>query len=130
MMMMCLLLVLNVWAEDQHAIVVSRASEDVELTKREIKKLFTRQKVTWIDEQDLTIVLPLIESPAMEWLSLNILGLPPDVYHRYLMEKAYRAGEDPPTFVATPKLVEGELVLTVMKLEEDTGEHYSIIRIR
>ena len=129
-MMMCLLLVLNVWADEQHAIVVSRRSEDIELSKREIKKLFTRQKVTWVDEERVTIVLPPIESPAMAWLSRNILGLPPDVYYRYLMEKAYRAGEDPPAMVESPTLMEGELVLTVVRLEDHTDESYSVVRIR
>jgi hypothetical protein len=129
-MMLCLLLVLNVWADEQHAVVVSPKKEDIELSKREIKKFFTRQKVTWVNEERVTIVLPLIESPAMAWLSRNILGLPPDVYYRYLMEKAYRAGEDPPAFVDSPTLTEGELVLTVMKLEDHTGESYSVVRIR
>jgi hypothetical protein len=129
-MMLCLLLVLNVWADEQHAVVVSPKKEDIELSKREIKKFFTRQKVTWVNEERVTIVLPLIESPAMAWLSRNILGLPPDVYYRYLMEKAYRAGEDPPAFVESPTLTEGELVLTVMKLEDHTGESYSVVRIR
>lgn len=129
-MMLCLLLVLNAWADEQHAVVVSPKKEDIELSKREIKKFFTRQKVAWVNEERVTIVLPLIESPAMAWLSRNILGLPPDVYYRYLMEKAYRAGEDPPAFVDSPTLTEGELVLTVMKLEDHTGESYSVVRIR
>jgi hypothetical protein len=129
-MMMCLLLALNVWADEQHAVVVSRKAENIELSKREIKKLFTRQKVTWVDEESVTVVLPLIESPAMAWLSRNILGLPPDVYYRYLMEKAYRAGEDPPALVESPTLTEGELVLTVVKLEDHAGESFSVVRIR
>jgi len=128
-MMMWLLCSLTAFAGD-HAVVVSTRGVEVELTKRELKQMFTRQTLTWSDEQPLTVVLPLIESPAMAWLSQHILGLPPEVYHRYLLEKAYRSGDNPPIFVATPTLVKGELVLTVAKMDEYSDEKYSVIRVR
>lgn len=129
-MMMWLLLVFNAWADEQHAVVISQKEQTIELSKRDIKKLFTGQPVSQLQDQSLTIVLPLIESPEMLWLSQTILGLPPAVYHRYLIEKAYRAGEDPPAFVATPMLVEGKVVLTVLNRDEYSPENYSIIQIR
>lgn len=129
-MSMWLLLVFNALADEQHAIVISKKEQEIELSKRELKKLFTGQNETWLKEQRLTIVLPLIESPEMLWLSRTVLGLPPAVYHRYLLEKAYRAGTEPPLFVATPTLVEGEAVLTVLSWEDYSPEHYSIIQIR
>jgi hypothetical protein len=128
-MMIWLLCALTALADD-HAIVISAKGQELEMSKREVKQMFTRQTLTWNDEQRLTIVLPLIESPAMLWLSRNILGLPPEVYHRYLLEKAYRAGEDPPMFVATPTLIKGEMVLTVAQKDDLSSEEYSIIHIR
>jgi hypothetical protein len=127
--MIWLLCALTALADD-HAIVISAKGQELEMSKREVKQMFTRQTLTWNDEQRLTIVLPLIESPAMLWLSRNILGLPPEVYHRYLLEKAYRAGEDPPMFVATPTLIKGEMVLTVAQKDDLSSEEYSIIHIR
>jgi hypothetical protein len=129
-MIMWLLLVFNALADEQHAIVISKKEQEIELSKRELKKLFTGQNEKWLKEQRLTIVLPLIESPEMLWLSRTVLGLPPAVYHRYLLEKAYRSGTEPPLFVATPTIVEGEAVLTVMSREDYSPEHYSIIQIR
>ena len=114
----------------EHEVIVSAKGQEIEMSKREIKQLFTRQTMKWTDDQELTVVLPLIESAAMLWLSKNILGLPPEIYHRYLLEKAYRAGESPPAFVATPTLLNGEVVLTVAKEGDFSSEDYSIIRIR
>jgi hypothetical protein len=129
-MIMWLLLVFNAFADEQHAIVVSQKDQQLELSKRELKKLFTGQNETWLNEQKLTIVLPLIESPEMLWLSRTVLGLPPAVYHRYLLEKAYRSGKEPPVFVATPTLVEGQEFLTVLSRDDFSPEYYSIIQIR
>jgi hypothetical protein len=128
-MMLWLLCTLTAFADD-HAVVISSKGKDLELSKREVKQMFTRQTVTWEDDQLLTVVLPLMGSPAMLWLSRTVLGLPPEVYHRYLLEKAYRAGEDPPLFVATPSLINGEVVLTVVRQDEYSSTEYSIIHIR
>jgi len=114
----------------EHTVVVSAEGQEVELTKREVKKMFTRQKVTWTNNEELTVALPLLESPAMKWLSQHILGLPPEVYHRYLLEKAYRAGEDPPQFVAIPTLIKGEVVITVAEANALPDKSYTIVRIR
>jgi len=114
----------------EHTVVVSAEGQEVELTKREVKRMFTRQRVKWTNDEELTVALPLLESPAMQWLSQHILGLPPEVYHRYLLEKAYRAGEEPPQFVATPTLVKDQLVITVAKANTLPEEGYTIVRIR
>jgi len=119
---------LNLFAEEPK-VVISAGGEEIEMTKREVKKLFTRQELKWQDE-DLEVVLPLMDSPEMLWLSRNVLGLPPEVYHRYLLEKAYRAGEDPPKFVATPTLIKGEMVITVLDREAKPGEELTVIRVR
>ncbi len=119
---------LNLSAEEPK-VVISAGGEEIEMTKREVKKLFTRQELKWQDE-DLEVVLPLMDSPEMLWLSRNVLGLPPEVYHRYLLEKAYRAGEDPPKFVATPTLIKGEMVITVLDREAKPGEELTVIRVR
>ena len=119
---------LNLFAEEPK-VVISAGGEEIEMTKREVKKLFTRQELKWKDD-DLEVVLPLMDSPEMLWLSRNVLGLPPEVYHRYLLEKAYRAGEDPPKFVATPTLIKGEMVITVLDREAKPGEELTVIRVR
>ena len=137
-MTLLMLFVLNALADDQHAVAISQNGQvaisqngqEVEMSKREVKQLFTRQKMTWMDDQRVTVVLPLIGSPAMAWLSRQVLGLPPEVYHRYLLEKAYRAGEDPPQFVGIPTLIEGEMVLTVVRVDDYSSDEYSIVRIR
>lgn len=123
------LCVLSAFGQD-HTVVVSTQGQEIELTKREVKKMFTRQQIKWMNDEELTVALPLMESSAMQWLSEHVLGLPPEVYHRYLLEKAYRAGEDPPQFVATPTLVKGEVVITVAKANALPDEGYTIIRIR
>ena len=128
-MILFLLSVLQAFA-GEHAVIVSDKGGELEMSKREVKQLFTRQTITWTNDEQLTVVLPLMQSPAMLWLSENILGLPPEIYHRYLLEKAYRAGDEPPAFVATPTLVDGEVVLTVAKEGDFSPDSYSIIRIK
>ena len=128
-MMFLWLSVMSAFAQD-HTVVVSVSGQEIELTKREVKKMFTRQQITWTNDEELTVALPLLDSPAMVWLSQNVLGLPPEVYHRYLLEKAYRAGEDPPKFVATPTLVKGQVVITVAEASDVPDEGYTIVRIR
>lgn len=128
--MLCLWLCMAIAFGQEHSVVVSAEGQEVELTKREVKNMFTRQKLTWTNDEELTVALPLLESPAMKWLSQHILGLPPEVYHRYLLEKAYRAGEDPPQFVATPTLTKGKVVITVTKTSALPGEGYTVVRIR
>ena len=127
--MWMLLFALSAHGQDDTTVVLSAAGQEIQMTRREVKKLFTRQELKWGDE-DLMVVLPLLDSPEMKWLSKNVLGLPPEVYHRYLLEKAYRAGEDPPRFVAKPVLMQGEMVITVSDTQNAKNGGFTIIRVQ
>lgn len=127
--MWMLLFALSAHGQDDTTVVLSAAGQEIQMTRREVKKLFTRQELKW-GEEDLMVVLPLLDSPEMKWLSENVLGLPPEVYHRYLLEKAYRAGEDPPRFVAKPVLMQGEMVITVSDTQDAKSGGFTIIRVQ
>jgi hypothetical protein len=120
-----------VQAED-HSVVVTVDVKVEAINKKSIRRLFTGQEGQWVDGRPVNLILPPIDSEAMSWLSAQVLGLPPDIYHRYLLEKAYRAGRSPPQIAVSIEelleLVEGSaLVLTVLPLP--VGEGFQVVRI-
>lgn len=115
-----------------HSVMVTLDVPVQSLPKQEARRLFTGQSSTWSDGRPVNLILPPMDSSAMAWLSSKVLGLPPHVYHRYLLEKAYRAGSDPPRIVASADLIRqvtqgSEAVLTVLPVSE--GEGFQVVRI-
>lgn len=74
--------------------IVASASADVQsLTRREARQLFTLRRQVWENGRPVQLVLPPPDSSEMAWLSNHVLGLPPDVYQRFLAEQSYRSGD-------------------------------------
>jgi len=77
-------------------VVVSPSAETETLTRKEVRQLFTLRRGSWANGLPVRLVLPPQDSAEMTWLSDRVLGLPPDVYQRFLAEQAYRSGETVP----------------------------------
>ncbi len=73
-------------------VVASPSAEVTTLTRKEARHLFTFRSTSWSNGTPVRIVLPLANSVEDNWLSEDLLGLPPDVYQRFLAEQAYRKG--------------------------------------
>ena len=119
------------WAQE-HSVAVTSDVAITTLEKTQLRRLFTGQDDAWSDGREVQLILPPMDSEAMAWLSSTILGLPPDLYHRYLLEKAYRAGRAPPRVVESMDQILEEsqavpAVLTVLPLPVGTGFH--VVRI-
>ena len=67
-----------------------------EMTRTEAKGVFSQQRRSWDGDVASLVVLPPSESESMEWLSEEVLGVRPAVFRRYLVERAYRMGYEPP----------------------------------
>ena len=95
--MEALLLMLTLGAHAGDPVVVVSPSADIEtLTRKEVRQLFTLRRDSWENGLPVRLVLPPQNSAEMTWLSDRVLGLPPDVYQRFLAEQAYRSGETIP----------------------------------
>ena len=132
-MILALLMLLAGPAQAQDHTVAVTVDVDVKsLGKKEIRRLFTGQAGEWSDGRQVNLILPPMNSAAMAWLSSEVLGLPPALYHRYLLEKAYRAGRPPPKVVGSMADIVEEsrttpAVLTVLPLP--VGEGFHVVRI-
>lgn len=74
--------------------IVASASADVQtLSRREARQLFTLRRQVWENGRPVQLVLPPPDSAEMAWLSDRVLGLPPEVYQRFLAEQSYRSGD-------------------------------------
>jgi hypothetical protein len=129
--MLLMLLAGPAQAED-HSVVVTDDVKVQPINKKSIRRLFTGQEGQWEDGRPVNLILPPMDSEAMSWLSAQVLGLPPDIYHRYLLEKAYRAGRSPPQIAGSIEdLLElaggSELVLTVLPLP--VGDGFQVVQI-
>ncbi len=132
-MIWTLLLLLSGSAQAQdHSVMVTQDVQVQTLRKKEVRRLFTGQSRVWADGRPVNLILPPMKSDAMAWLSSEVLGLPPDIYHRYLLEKAYRAGRSPPTVATSLEAIRRaaetvEAVLTVLPMP--AGEGFQVVRI-
>ena len=127
-----LLMLCSTASAQEHAVVVSADVQLESVVKTDARKLFTGQSSTWTDGRPVNLVLPPIESEAMAWLSSQVLGLPPDIYYRYLLERAYRVGKPPPRISSSVDEIRAlsgteQGVLTV--LPSPTGEGFRVVRI-
>jgi len=88
-----LLLVIQLAALTTEPIVVASPSAQVQsLSRKEVRHIFTLRRKSWSNGIPVRIVLPPVGSSEDKWLSEELLGLPPDVYRRFLAEQAYRRG--------------------------------------
>ena len=115
-----------------HAVAVTLDVKVEALEKKEVRRLFTGQSGTWSDGRQVNLILPPLKSDAMAWLSAEVLGLPPAIYHRYLLEKAYRAGRSPPPVAESVDAIrdsaqQNEAVLTV--LPAPIGQGFQVVLI-
>ena len=115
-----------------HSVAVTLDVQVQALEKKEVRRLFTGQSGAWDDGREVNLILPPVESEAMQWLASEVLGLRADIYHRYLLEKAYRAGRAPPAIAESVDAVRqralaSEGVLTVLPLP--VGEGFQVVRI-
>jgi hypothetical protein len=115
-----------------HSVVVTEDVNVEVIEKKAIRRLFTGQDGEWSDGRPVNLMLPPIDSEAMSWLSAKVLGLSPDIYHRYLLEKAYRAGRPPPRIADSLEALlalasSSEHVLTVLPLP--VGNGFRIVQI-
>ena len=78
------------------AVVVSPSAETEALSRKDLRQLFTLRRRSWENGLPVRLVLPPRDSAEMTWLSDRVLGLPPDVYQRFLAEQAYRSGNTIP----------------------------------
>ena len=127
-----LLMFCSTASAQEHAVVVSADVQLESVAKTEARKLFTGQSSTWSDGRTVNLVLPPLESDAMAWLSSEVLGLPPEIYYRYLLERAYRVGKPPPKISSSVdelRALSGteQAVLTV--LPSPIGEGFRVVRI-
>ena len=116
---------------NEHSVAVSADVSVSALDRKQARRLFTGQAV-WDDGREVKLILPPIESEAMAWLSTEILGISPTIYHRYLLEKAYRAGRAPPPVAASIEEIQQaavamDAVLTVLPLP--VGDGFQVVRI-
>lgn len=103
-------------------VVATAAAESASLSRKDVRKLFTGRKRSFANGVAVRLLLPPPGSAEMDWLTGSVLGLPPDVYRRYLAEQAYRRGDPlPPTvedasdaISAAEAQVSGTSVLTVV----------------
>ena len=117
---------------NEHSVAVSADVSVSALERKQARRLFTGQSNAWDDGRTVNLILPPMESPAMVWLSSEILGLSPAIYHRYLLEKAYRAGRAPPPVAGSIEEIRQntaamDAVLTVLPLP--VGEGFQMVRI-
>jgi hypothetical protein len=77
-------------------VVVTAAAETESLSHKEAKQLFTGRKTAFDNGVTVTLMLPHPTSAEMIWLADSVLGLPADIYQRFLAEQAYRRGDPPP----------------------------------
>jgi hypothetical protein len=115
-----------------HSVAVTLDVQVEALGKKEVRRLFTGQSEVWSDGRQVNLILPPLESAAMAWLASEVLGLPPDIYHRYLLEKAYRAGREPPPIAESVEAITqqakaSEAILTVLPMP--LGEGFQVVRI-
>jgi ABC-type phosphate transport system substrate-binding protein len=101
MSMLILMMTLGTLAGEP-VVVVSPSTEVKSLTRKEARQIFTLRKTTWKNGLPIRMLLPPRNSTEMTWLSEDVLGLPADVYQRFLAEQAYRSGDTiPPRATAT-----------------------------
>ena len=95
--MSILLLMMTLSAQaGEPVVVVSPNTEVKSLTRKEARQIFTLRRTTWMNGLPVRLLLPPRNSREMTWLSEDVLGLPPDVYQRFLAEQAYRSGDPIP----------------------------------
>ncbi len=116
----------------EHSVVVTQDVIVTSLRKKEVRRLFTGQSGAWPDGRSVNLILPPLDSAAMIWLSAEVLGLSPDLYHRYLLEKAYRAGRPPPQIADSTETIlkdaqSSGATLTVLPLP--VGGGFVVVRI-
>jgi len=126
------MLLLGVAQAQDHSVMVTDDVVVTSLDRKEIRRLFTGQSGIWSDGRQVNLLLPPVDSAAMAWLSDQVLGLPPDIYHRYLLEKAYRAGRAPPKIATSVDEIIQDAsdlvgVLTVLPLPAGGG--FRMVRI-
>jgi len=57
---------------------------------KDVKRVLSGQVSRWADGTPVHLVLPPRDTPEMEWLCGEILGMSEATYRRYLLEKAFR----------------------------------------
>lgn len=60
------------------------------LSKAEAKSIFSGKQLRWSHGKTIVLVLPPKGSAEMKWLTGHILGIPEEVYRRYLMQRVFR----------------------------------------
>ena len=91
---------LLMWSLAAHAgdpaVVVSPSADIEALSQKDVRQLFTLRRRSWANGLPVRLVLPPRDSAEMTWLSDRVLGIPPEVYQRFLAEQAYRSGDTVP----------------------------------
>ena len=91
---------LLMWSLAAHAgdpaVVVSPSADIQALSQKDARQLFTLRRRSWANGLPVRLVLPPRDSAEMTWLADRVLGIPPDVYQRFLAEQAYRSGDTVP----------------------------------
>ena len=79
-------------AAADYVIVVDEEVEEQSFTKKDLRKVLSRQSCCWGGGIEVALIFPPDEEDAMSWLLEGFVGLEPEVYRRYLMERCYRMG--------------------------------------
>jgi len=93
---MILLLALSMLAgASEYVLVVNGDVPDNQMSSREMRRMLSKQNCCWSDGLEAALILPPNSDDAMSWLSREFIGLEPDIFRRYLMERCYRLGCTP-----------------------------------
>jgi hypothetical protein len=68
------------------------------LSASEVKDIFSGRTSKWPGGQRIVLVLPPKGSAEMRWLSKKVLGMPEEVYRRYVLQKVFRGEMKKPIF--------------------------------
>lgn len=82
--------------DEDITLAVSKDHSVTTLTKREFHKIVSGQMTKWSDGAPVTLVLSPKGSLEMQWLSQKLLGVPEEIFRRFILEKIFRGAMKPP----------------------------------
>jgi len=82
-------------ASDDYVLVVNPDVPIPELNEKSLRRLLSKQQCCWSDGLEVALILPPSHDESTIWLTREVLGLEPELFRRYLLERCYRMGCTP-----------------------------------
>ena len=78
--------------QQEKTMVIATSIATQVMTTKKLRKYLTGQQSVWPNNTPVTIVLYPKSSSELQWLCANIIKVPPRIYRRFVIRKAFRNG--------------------------------------